>query len=234
MQTSELVTMLSKETVVPLGGESNQHEDVYVAGLPFDYTSSRKRQKEDLRAAILNAAARLLAADGLRGLSVRAIAADVGASTKVIYSHYGGKPGIIEALYSDGFERLGDVMGEAALGADLPSSRLHRIARAYRSFAVAEPHMYELIYGPRVRELLPSPDDREGARRLQQIVAGVFQEGQDDGLFANSDPGEQSRNYWAALHGTVSLELTTWFEPQEGEERLEKMISIVLSAQSRD
>lgn len=205
-----------------------------MAGLPFDYTTSRNRQKEDLRAAILNAAARLLAANGLRGLSVRAIAADVGASTKVIYSHYGGKPGIIAALYSDGFERLADVMGKEAQGADPPSARLHKIARAYRAFAVAEPHMYELIYGPRVRELLPSTDDREDARRLQQIVAGVFQEGQDQGRFAKSDPGDQSRNYWAALHGTVSLELTTWFDPQEGEERLEQMISMVLMAESQE
>ncbi len=201
---------------------------------PFDYTTNRKRQHEELRAAILSAAARRLAADGLRGLSVRAIAADVGASTKVIYSHYGGKPGIIAALYADGFERLADVMNEAAGGSGKPSVRLHEIAKAYRSFAIAAPNMYELIYGPRVRELLPTPDDRADASRLQRIVAGVFEDGQDQGVFRNSDAGGQSRNFWAVLHGTVSLELTAWFERQEGAERLEELITMVLAAESRD
>ena len=71
----------------------------------FDYSRSREEQRRALRSAILQAAASLLADQGLPGMSVRAIAGRIGASTKVIYSHFGGKPGIIEALYGASLER---------------------------------------------------------------------------------------------------------------------------------
>lgn len=203
-----------------------------VAAVPFDYSASRQAQQEGLRAAILSAATQLLANHGMSGLSVRALAAEVGASTKVIYSHYGGKPGIISALYTDGFGRLAEVMQNAAECPGTPPERLLDLARAYRAFALEAPHLYELIYGPRVREILPLPSDRDEARRLQQIITGLFQEGQERGFFRQTDPEDAARTYWAALHGTISLELATWFNSDEGEQRLEQLAATVLGAES--
>lgn len=200
----------------------------------FDYSTIRREQQTRLRSAIVDAAAELLATGGLGGLSVRAIAANVGASTKVIYSHCGGKPGIISALYSRGFESLAKTMKDAASTGGTPRVRLLAVARAYRDFAVASPHLYELMYGPRVRELLPSPDDRDDARRLQTIVTELFVEAQAEGQFRKSDPVDLSRIFWAALHGCVSLELTNWFTLSEGEQRLDQLITIVLDGEVID
>ena len=105
---------------------------------------------------------------------------------------------------------------------------------ACRDFAVASPHLYELMYGPRVRELLPSPDDRDDARRLQTIVAELFVEAQEEGQFRKSNPADLSRIFWAALHGSVSLELTNWFTPSEGEQRFDQLITIVLDGEAAD
>lgn len=197
---------------------------------PYVYSTARREQQEQLRAAILAAAAKLLATRGPVGLSTRAIAAEVGASTKVIYSHFGGKPGIVAALYDDGFDRLAQDLASAARNGGTPEERLQRVSQAYRSFATAAPHLYELMYGPMVRELLPTPKHRDAARRSQQVVASLFQEGQGDGVFQRADPADQARTFWAVVHGTVSLELTTWFDQREGAERLDRIVVMLLAA----
>lgn len=200
----------------------------------YIYSDARREQKEELRAAILAAAAKLLATHGPSGLSTRAIAAEVGASTKVIYSHFGGKPGITAALYDDGFSRLAEVLATAAEEAGTPQERLQRVARAYRAFAISAPHLYELMYGPLVRELLPNPEHREAARRSLEVSTSLFREGQEEGVIRSADPVDQARSLWAVLHGTVSLELTTWFDEREGAERLDRIVAMVLAATSTD
>ena len=52
----------------------------------------------DLRAALVAAAAAQIAAGGPTGLSLRALAAQVGTSTNAIYAMFGGKPELIGAV----------------------------------------------------------------------------------------------------------------------------------------
>ena len=56
--------------------------------------------------ALLTAAHRLLAEDGPEALTVRRIAGEAGMSTMNVYSRFGGKDGVIDELYADGYRRL--------------------------------------------------------------------------------------------------------------------------------
>ena len=62
---------------------------------------------------ILHAVSELFLVGGLASLSVRSIAKKAGLSTIGIYSHFEGKQGILDALYIEGFERVGAAMQEA-------------------------------------------------------------------------------------------------------------------------
>lgn len=152
----------------------------------------------------------------------------------MIYSHFGGKPGIVAALYDDDFGRLAQDLANAAGKGGTPEERLQRVSQAYRAFATAAPHLYELMYGPMVRELLPTREHRDAARRSQEVVTSLFREGQEDGVFQRADPADQARTFWAVLHGTVSLELTTWFDQREGAERLDRIVILLLAAAKAD
>jgi AcrR family transcriptional regulator len=44
------------------------------------------------------------------GLSLRRVAAESGGSTQIVYTLFGGKPGLADALYAEGFRRLGASM----------------------------------------------------------------------------------------------------------------------------
>ena len=67
----------------------------------------------DTRASLLHAASTLLAAEGPEALTVRRIAAEAGVSTMGVYSRFGGKEGVIDALLRDGFQALADAMAAA-------------------------------------------------------------------------------------------------------------------------
>ena len=57
--------------------------------------------------ALMKAAADLLASEGPEALTVRRIAATAGCSTMGLYSRFGGKDGVVERLWLDGFARCG-------------------------------------------------------------------------------------------------------------------------------
>ena len=67
---------------------------------------ARTRDEQGQR--ILEAASELLSEEGASALSVRRIATAAGCSTMGLYSRFGGKDGVVDELYVEGFERLID------------------------------------------------------------------------------------------------------------------------------
>src|SRR5688500_17526276 len=63
---------------------------------------------DEVAQTLLKAASDVLAAEGATALTVRRIAAEAGVSTMNVYSRFGGKDGIVEHLFIEGFSRLRD------------------------------------------------------------------------------------------------------------------------------
>ena len=79
--------------------------------------------------AILDAASRILSADGAGALTVRRIASEAGCSTMGLYSRFGGKEGVVDELYMEGFQHLSEGMSAMAKTDD-PVADLRACARA--------------------------------------------------------------------------------------------------------
>ncbi|MEJ7799359.1 MAG: TetR/AcrR family transcriptional regulator, partial [Ilumatobacter sp.] len=58
----------------------------------------------DMRTILLEAALAVLRRDGAAALTVRALTEEAGCSTTGVYTYFGGKHGIVEAIFVDGFE----------------------------------------------------------------------------------------------------------------------------------
>ena len=67
-----------------------------------------------MEAALLSSAADILETEGPDGLSVRRIAAAAKVAPMGVYNHFESKFGIVEALFVQGFERLGAEMAAMA------------------------------------------------------------------------------------------------------------------------
>jgi AcrR family transcriptional regulator len=77
------------------------------------YDSSTRRQAaEERRRAVLNTAGRLFLKDGYAATTVASIASEAGTSVEMLYKAFGGKPGLVRALWETGLAGEGPVHAE--------------------------------------------------------------------------------------------------------------------------
>jgi AcrR family transcriptional regulator len=159
--------------------------------------------KENNRERILQAASAIFEAQGIAGLTVRAIAARAGVSTIGVYSHFKGKSGLIEALYQEGFERLGEA---AWLPADAPQSGdlILDLVNRYLDFAAQHPAHYDLMFGPNAPTLPPESGPQLAAlssiTRLATTIQRLL-----PADHPTIEPRKLANQIWVAIHGHVTL-----------------------------
>jgi AcrR family transcriptional regulator len=165
-------------------------------------------QKPDpVRGQLIEAAIGLLATDGTESLALRRVASAAHVSTMCVYSRFGDKFGLMNAVYAGGFERLSDEMSAAA-GATDPVQRLVDLGVAYRRFALSNPSLYSLMF-EKVGGFDPSPDLRSTTpgRALGPILEAMTEAVAQAAIEAES-PAAAAHTFWSAAHGSVSLEMT--------------------------
>ena len=171
-----------------------------------DYQEERLRGREALRRGLLDAAGRLLVEEGPGALSMRRISREVNCSTKVIYTMFGGKRGLVEELRLEGFERL-RLSVEAVEHPGDPWAYVVALGWAYRENALANPNHYAVMFGRAVPGFEPT---EEGLRRSERTFGGLVGAVEgcvEAGVVAPSDPRAVASVLWSTVHGVVSLEL---------------------------
>lgn len=164
---------------------------------------------------LLDAAGLLLAAEGPDALSVRRMATEVGTSTTAVYSLFGGKPGLLRALFVEAFTRFGAHLGAVAPSDD-PLADILALGRAYRASATDDPHLYAVMFGSPIPGFEPQPEDWAQAAATFEPLLDAVRRAIDAGLLCAEDPGPVATAMWANVHGLVSLELGRALPPQAG------------------
>jgi AcrR family transcriptional regulator len=161
---------------------------------------------DTLRESLLDAAGRLIATEGIEALTVRRIASEAGSSTMGVYSRFGGKEGVVDALLREGFEGLRDAMGDETT--DDPLADMLRCCQSYRRFALANPTRYQVMFGAPRLEMEASEESMEMAAATFDRVCNRVQRAIDAGVLGGGAAHEIAASIWATCHGLVSLELT--------------------------
>lgn len=152
--------------------------------------------RSDMRSTLLDAAMTVLQRDGAAALTVRNITQEAGCSTTGIYTYFGGKHGLVEAIYLEGFDSF-----DRALSACTGPDELLESGRAYRRWAIANPTHYLVMFGRAVPDFEPSTVALERAlTSFEWLVAAVARWGA-------SDPAAAAYHLYATVHGYVMLEL---------------------------
>ena len=106
----------------------------------------RRREHDEITAeALLDAAERTIAADGVDALSLRVLARDAGTTTRAIYSLFGSKDGLLGALGVRAFNLLQREI-EALPATDQPRTDLVEVALIFRRFALEHPALYSIAF----------------------------------------------------------------------------------------
>jgi AcrR family transcriptional regulator len=168
---------------------------------------------DPVRQSLLDAAGEVLARDGASALTVRRIAAEAGTSTMGVYSRFGGKDGVVDALLRDGFLALRAVMDESP-PTDDPLADLFACSERYRRFALANPTRYEVMFETALPGFEPTDDSMAVAASTFAELVSRVQRCIDAGVLGGARAEEVALSVWATLHGLVSLELIGKQPPQ--------------------
>lgn len=157
---------------------------------------------------MIGAGLRVLDQHGPAELTVRQIAEEAGSSTMGVYTKFGSRAGILEAIYRRGFELLRAALGAVPENQD-PIRQILDLALAYRRFALANPGLYPFLFEQPVPDFDPNPALRaEALDTTFGLLVAAVQRATTQGALSDADPVHTSVLVWCMAHGMVSLELT--------------------------
>ena len=204
-------------------------------------TTTARTVRERVRAEMIDeikaTARRHLAEHGPTGLSLRAVARDVGLVSSAVYRYFPSRDELLTALIIDAYDAVG-----AAAEATEPRpgtagarvvERWTALAGAIRDWARAQPHEYGLIYGSPVPGYAAPRDTVDPAIRVSLVFLRLVADGVAAGAIVATRGGRIPRTIrsdlgvlrdevgldipdavlvralavWAQLFGTLTLEL---------------------------
>jgi AcrR family transcriptional regulator len=175
---------------------------------------------DDGRERLIEAGIRLLERDGPQALQARKVAAEIGASTMAVYTHFGNMTGLLDAIAGEAFVRFTQALTEVPESDD-PVADFLAMGLAYRRFALANPQRYQLIFGITSPEAITrnrtdltvtgqATDRAERGASFEALLKAVRRmiaagRIRDDGELAIAG------RVWSLIHGAVMLEMAGFF-----------------------
>jgi AcrR family transcriptional regulator len=202
-------------------------------------TAPRAPRRERVRQATveeIKAVARAqMAAEGTAGVTLRAIAREMGMTAPALYRYFGSHDELVTALVADAYNALADAM-EAAVGAVAPGRHAERVRvafGAFRAWGLEHPTEYALIFGSPIPGYVAPEATRPAGLRYTDLLGRLLAEAHADGALdpARIDlrvPPALARQVpapvlafglgaWARVHGLVTLEVFGHLAPAVGD-----------------
>jgi AcrR family transcriptional regulator len=174
--------------------------------------ASRERRdlrRQELRQAILDAAADLFLAEGYERFSMRQVAERIGYSATTIYRHFADKDELLFAVVDQGFERFGAALDEASRSTDDPIGRIRALGRAYVRFGRENAVYYQMMFMQRADYLnAPVGESTESRVDSFSVLERAVQSALDAGALRPGDARKISSTLWALVHGITALAIT--------------------------
>lgn len=167
------------------------------------------------RERLLEAAFSLLEEQGPEALKARSVTGRIEVSTMAVYTHFGGMPGLVDALIREGLTRFAAHIRERSTHSDDPVADLIAGGLAYSDFAVRHSQLYRLMFGligsatqteegaaPRAaNDAWTTPEGTDAFSILLESVERVIEAGR----FRRQDVRAAATQILGATHGLILL-----------------------------
>jgi AcrR family transcriptional regulator len=169
----------------------------------------RERFREQVRDDVKAVALDQLAAGGPAALSVNAIAKELGVSGPALYRYFANRDELLAELVVDAYHDFAAALAAANAPDLTPGRRVRALAGAWRGFARAQPHRYQLMFAPPLPGYDAHSEPLVAASQRVMAVALDAYGGEPGGSAGEADPEVLARVVaaWYRLHGFVGLEL---------------------------
>ncbi len=160
----------------------------------------------DLRNALLQAGERLLAKEGVVGLSLRKVAQEAGVSHSAHSRHFRDKRALLSAIAQAGFERLAEAMDKAEKQhPDDPAKQLRAAGIGYVTLAVDNPETANLMFGGAIKPDEKDAELMEAGDKAFQGLVQIIENGQQAGIYKERKTMELALTAWSSSHGLALL-----------------------------
>ncbi|MCG8591090.1 MAG: TetR/AcrR family transcriptional regulator [Proteobacteria bacterium] len=163
-----------------------------------------EQEVEAFRSQLCKVALRLFAEQGYAGVTLRALAAEMGCSPMTPYRYFADKEEIFEAVRRDAFERFSARVSAAGRPHRDPVVRLRAMGREYVRFAREEPHAYRIMFQLEPPASASDPQEEHAFKEGWSTLEGTLREAVANGQLAG-DPLTLAHLAWVGLHGCVTL-----------------------------
>jgi AcrR family transcriptional regulator len=166
------------------------------------------RQKEEVRASILDTAWGLVVAEGWHSFSIRKIADAIEYSVPVIYSHFENKDAILLEFNRKGFSLLTASLAAAKAAPSNPADEIRAMGRAYWKWAFANKEYYQLMFGlgiPTCEAVRKIPAMADFNAVIMNSIVAMAPAGKK----LPFDPFLKYQSFWSMLHGLVSINMVS-------------------------
>ncbi|WP_326956718.1 TetR/AcrR family transcriptional regulator [Amycolatopsis sp. NBC_01286] len=136
--------------------------------------TARERARAELTQEIKDEARRQLAEVGANGLSLRAVARELGMVSSALYRYFPSRDRLLTDLIVDAYNAIGEAAEGADPGKGEPRERWLSIWLATREWAKAHPHEYALIYGSPIPGYQAPQDTVAPAARVALALVKVL------------------------------------------------------------
>ena len=214
-------------------------------------TAARPSRRERVRQAtveeIKTVARAQMAAEGTAGVTLRAIAREMGMTAPALYRYFGSRDDLVTALVTDAYDALADAMeaAVAAVAAGRHTERVRAAFGAFRAWGLGHPTEFALIFGSPIPGYVAPEATRPAGTRYTSLLARLLAEAHAAGALDPADidvrvPAELSAQLedlqrrggfpgmpvpavafglsaWTRLHGLVTLEVFGHLAPAVGD-----------------
>ena len=174
----------------------------------------------DIKNTILEVAAEELMASGGKGVALRPVAQRSGTTTQAIYTQFGGKKGLVEALFNEGWSRLTKRLTSLEVQTN-PLEYLMEIGLCYFRFAHENPNFYQLMVGRSVPNMSIPERQSKYTGPWQTFTAVALDKAVSQKLLMG-DIEEIGYLLWATSHGMIDLKLNGFVQHKDEELLLKK------------
>ena len=160
---------------------------------------------DDRRTQIREAARTIFLSEGVDGISMRRVAADVGITPTAVYRHFNGKADLVAAIVDEGFSILEKNMRRAQQ-ARSGRGTLLQLLECYIDFAIKHPQYFDFMFVLPRKDARRYPDDfRRRESATFNILLDLVSEAMEGGEFKRDDALETSLTIWSHAHGLACL-----------------------------
>lgn len=179
--------------------------------------------------ALLDAARHILETEGLPALTVRRVADAAGCTTMQVYSRFGGKEGLLRALFDEGFALLAQAQ-QSVPGHLSPVDRVCQLCAQYLQVARAHPHHYALMLGGHSAEFEPPPQSRLQALHTLMHLVDAVEQALPDSPQRRAQAELLARQLVAFCHGWAMLAPMGLVDATQDRSSAEQVVRALLAA----